>query len=88
MDTEKIILKAKAHDKLLSSVSGKNLSGGGSASIGGGLSQSKSARSKHIKKQCELYQKQRKAKKTEQRKQAKAKTKAPSAAGTPPKAEK
>ena len=57
LDTEKEILKAKAHDKLLASVSGKGPAGGGSTSAGGGPSQSKSARIRHNKKQHEFYQK-------------------------------
>ena len=57
LDTEKEILKAKAHDKILALVSGKGPVGDGSTSTDGGPSQSKSTRSRHNKKQCELYQK-------------------------------
>ena len=85
LDTEKDILKVKAHDKLLSLVSGKGPAGGGSSSTDEGLSQSKSSRSRHNKKQCQLYQKCRKAKKAEQKKQAKATAKAPGAATVPTK---
>ena len=49
-DTEKEILKAKAHKQFLSSVSRRNQSGGGSRPAGGdGTSQSGSAQSKHNK---------------------------------------
>ena len=85
LDTEKDILKVKAHDKLLSSVSGKGPAGGGSSSADGGPSQSKSSRSRHNKNQHQLYQKIRKAKKAEQWKQAKASAKAPDAAAVPTK---
>ena len=84
LDTEKDILKVKAHDKLLSSVSGKGSAGGGSSHADGGPSQGESARSRHNRKKCQLYQKQKRAKKAEQRKQAKAASKAPSAAAVPP----
>ena len=50
-DTEKDILKAKAHKKLLSFVSGKNPSGGGSRPVCSKSLHSRSTWSKHNKKQ-------------------------------------
>ena len=82
-DTEKDILKANAHEKSLSSVSRQNPSGGGSRPAGGESVPGRNTRSKHNKKQCDLYQKCKKAKKAEQRKQAAAK--APGAAAVPAK---
>ena len=82
-DTEKEILKIKAHEKQLSLVSqSKGQSGSATArSAGGdGTPQSKSARSRHNKRQRELYQKQKKAWKVQQGKQAEA-AKALGAAG-------
>ena len=64
-DTKKAILKAKAHKKSLSSVSGLGPSGGGSRPANGKSMSGKSTRSKHNNMQCELYQKRKKAKKVE-----------------------
>ena len=84
-DTEKDILKAKAHEKSFSLVSIWCPSGCGSRPAGCESVPGRSARSKHNKKQHELYQKCKKAKKAEQRKQAKAAAKAPDAAAVPTK---
>ena len=67
-DTEKEILRIKAHEKQLSLVSlNKGQSGDASAGSAGGDGnpKSKTARSRHNKCQRELYNKQKKVKQTE-----------------------
>ena len=86
-DTEKEILRIRAHEKQISSVSqSKGQSGNATGSVeGDGNPRGKTVRSKHKKRQRELYNKHKKAKKAQQAKQT-INNKAPGASATPPKA--
>ena len=86
-DTEKEILRIKAHEKQLSTVSqNKGCQGGAARNIDGdGNPMAKSSRSRHNKCQHEMYNKRKKAKKVQQAKQTAA-NKAPATAATLPKA--
>ena len=93
-DTEKEILRIKAHERQISSVSlNKGQSGSTTAGSvdGDGNPKSKLVRSRHNKCQHELYNKHKKAKKAQLAKQTvnnnnNNNNKAPAAAATPPKA--
>ena len=83
---EKEILRIKAHEKQLSLVSpNKGQCNSATArTVGGdGNTKSKLARSRHNKRQRELYQKRKKARKAQQGKQADT-AKASGAAAAPP----
>ena len=86
-DTEKEILRIKAHVKQLSTVS-QNKGRQGSAAgnnDGDGNPMAKSSRSRHNKRQCKMYNKRKEAKKAQQAKKTAA-NKASAAAATPVKA--
>ena len=88
-DTEKEILRIKAHEKQLSSVSqskGQSDSATAGSVDGDGNPKSKLVRSRHNKRQRELYNKRKKAKKAQQVQQTANNNKAPGASATPPKA--
>ena len=82
-DTEKVTLKLRAHEKSLAAVSGQKTAGQGTGSISIVSTHCASARSRHNKKQCQLYQKRLKARKVQQREQAKAAAIAPGAITVP-----
>ena len=87
-ETQKDILSLKAHEKQLSSVlPNKGHPGSPTAGSvdGDGNPKGKLVRSRH-KHQCELYNRQKKAKKVQQTKQTANNNKAPGTSATPPKA--